>query len=226
VAAVSGAALLFLTAAVMAQSQAPARLAQAPTAAIQQQTSEAPSELTAASDWPRIYIKDVYVRDAVRGALQGASEWLGAPRCQALLSEFSDKQGRVLGDRLLELKMSLAKYLRVVIIENGETHARCGDEGVLAFTVAGSRMIHVCGRAFARAAQRDAQEVRQQWFMSCFTRSVSARIRHPPATLLIGSGNCAGRGAPLMILWRPTPNGMCGYSSRVIVSEFSGQKSL
>jgi hypothetical protein len=118
------------------------------------------SDPTTASNWPRIYIKDVYVRDAVRGALQGASEWLGAPRCQALLTEFSDKQGRALRDRLAELKMSLAQYLSVLIVEDGETHTRCGEQGVLAFTVVGSRVIHVCGRAFARAAQRDAQEVR------------------------------------------------------------------
>ena len=158
VAAVSAAAVLFLTAPIRGQSPPPERLE--PTAAIQHQAAEGASERMKASNWPRIYIKDVYVRDAVRGALQGASEWLGAPKCDALLSEFSDKQGRPLRDRLAELKMSLAEYLSVLIVEDGETHARCAEEGVLAFTVVGSRVIHVCGRAFARAAQRDAQQVR------------------------------------------------------------------
>lgn len=142
-AAVSAAALLFLTAPIRGQHLA----------------AEGASEPTRGSNWPRIYISDLFVRDAVRGALQGASEWLGAPRCQELLSEFSDRQGRVLRDRLAELNMSLADYLGVLIVENGETHARCGEQGVLAFTVVGSRVIRVCGRAFARAA-KDAKEVR------------------------------------------------------------------
>jgi hypothetical protein len=159
VTAVSAAALLFLTAPIRGQSPPPERLAPGLTVA-SHQTAEAASERTRVSNWPRIYIKDVYVRDAVRAALQGASEWLGAPRCQALLTEFSDTQGRALRDRLTELKMSLAEYLRMLIVEDDETHAPCTQQGVLAFTVVGSRVIHVCGRTFARAAERDAQEVR------------------------------------------------------------------
>jgi hypothetical protein len=61
---------------------------------------------------------------------------------------------------LAELNMSVAEYLVAIIVEDGDMHPRCGDQGVLAFTVVGSRVIYVCGRAFARAAQHDAEEVK------------------------------------------------------------------
>ena len=110
--------------------------------------------------WSRIYIKDPYVRDAVGLALRGASEWLQAPKCQALLTEFSDQKGRALTERLVELGMSLPDYVTAIIVQDGETHTQCGEQGVLAFTIVGSRVIHVCGRTFARAAQRDPEEAR------------------------------------------------------------------
>jgi hypothetical protein len=112
------------------------------------------------SHWSRIYIDDVYVRDAVERTLWKAAQSLQAPKCQTLLTEFSDQRGRALTERLGELKMSIAEYLDAIIVEDRERHPRCGDEGVLAFTVVGSRIIYVCGRAFARAAQRDAEEAR------------------------------------------------------------------
>ena len=106
----------------------------------------------------RIYITDGYLRDAVDHALRQAAESLESPKCQTLLTEFSDQQGRPLTKRLADLKMSLAEYVVAIIVEDGERYARCRDEVALAFTVVGSRVIHVCGRAFARAAQRDAEE--------------------------------------------------------------------
>lgn len=119
VAAVS-AALLFTIVPMRGQGPPPERLAPG-------MTATSPSEPTRTLNWPRIYIKDSYVRDAVRGALQGASEWLLAPKCQALLSEFSDKRGRVLTERLGELKMTLAEYLGFLIVEDGETHRRAAS---------------------------------------------------------------------------------------------------
>jgi hypothetical protein len=118
------------------------------------------AQTPATPGWSRIYIKDPYVRDAVGLALRGAAEWLQAQKCQGLLTEFSDRRGRALTERLGELRMSLAEYVNALIVEDGEPYRQCGEQGVLAFTVVGSRVIHVCGRVFARAAQRDGEEAR------------------------------------------------------------------
>lgn len=110
--------------------------------------------------WSRIYVKDVYVHDAVARSLDGASELLKTPKCQGLFSEFVDRQGRPLTERLTELKLSVAEYLPAVIFEDGDTHRQCAREEVLAFTSIGSRVVHVCGPAFVRAWHRDPSETR------------------------------------------------------------------
>ena len=110
--------------------------------------------------WPRLYIKDAYVRDAVSEALDGAGERLSTPQCQGLLSEFADRRGRLLRDRLVDLNLDLNDYLRALIFEDGERQRPCSKHGVLAFTTIGGRIIFVCGRTFARAWRRDPAEVR------------------------------------------------------------------
>jgi hypothetical protein len=110
--------------------------------------------------WPRLHIKDAHVRDAVSRALDGVAEKLDTPQCQLLLSEFADRQGRPLRDKLIELGLDLNNYLRALIFEDGERQRPCNEQGVLAFTTIGGRIIFVCGRTFARAWQRDAGEVR------------------------------------------------------------------
>jgi DNA-binding transcriptional regulator of glucitol operon len=139
---------------VVAQSPKPEESTSAPTAGNQRLASTASSN----QNWTRIYIKDPSVRDAVRRALQTASVALQTSKCQALLTEFSDQHGRALTERLTELKMNVGEYLTFLVVEDGETDARCGEQGVLAFTIVGSRVIRVCGRAFARVAERDAEE--------------------------------------------------------------------
>ena len=115
---------------------------------------------TPESKWSRVYIDDVYVRDAVVRSLDGAAEWLNAAKCQSLLSEFADQHGRPLHERLAALNMTLATYLGVLIFDDGEARPQCERSGILAFTAAGSRVVRVCGRAFARAWQREPLEGR------------------------------------------------------------------
>ena len=110
--------------------------------------------------WPRLYIKEVYVRDALGKSLDAAAELLKTPRCQSLLSEFTDQRGRLLTERLAELNLSLAEYLRAVIFEDGDAHPRCRNGEALAFTSIGSRVVHVCGPAFVRAWRREPSEAR------------------------------------------------------------------
>ena len=102
----------------------------------------------------------MYVRDAVVRSLDGAAEWLNAAKCQSLLSEFADQHGRPLHERLAALNMTLATYLGVLIFDDGEARPQCKRSGILAFTAAGSRVVRVCGRAFARAWQREPLEGR------------------------------------------------------------------
>jgi hypothetical protein len=115
---------------------------------------------TPESRWSRVYIHDAYVRDAVVRSLDGASEWLEAPKCQSLLSEFADRHGRPLQERLATLNMTLAGYLSVLIFEDGEARPQCERPSVLAFTAAGDRIVRVCGRSFAKAWQREPLEGR------------------------------------------------------------------
>lgn len=115
---------------------------------------------TSESGWSRIYIDDGYVRDAVDRSLSGAAEWLGTAKCQALLSEFTDLRGRPLQERLAEFGGTLADYLRILVFEDGEGHRPCEPPGVLAFTAPNSRVVLVCGRAFARSWKRAPEEGR------------------------------------------------------------------
>jgi hypothetical protein len=110
-------------------------------------------------EWPRIVIKDVYTRDAAKGALKGAHQLLGKPVCQSLFSEFQDARGRPLTEKLRELSVTPQSYLELVYFFDGEQSGACKRDGVLAFTEPGSRVIHLCGRYFERASRRDAREV-------------------------------------------------------------------
>jgi len=112
------------------------------------------------SRWTRIYIDDVYVRDAVGRSLDGAADWLKSAKCQSLLSEFADQDGRLLRKRLGALALTLGAYLRILVFEDGERHPPCERPGILAYTAANSRVIRVCGRTFARASQHDPPEGR------------------------------------------------------------------
>jgi hypothetical protein len=110
--------------------------------------------------WPRLHIEDPYVRDAVNGALDGVGERLNTPQCQVLLSEFADRRGRPLRDRLVDLNLDLNDYLRALIFADGGWQRPCKEHGVLAFTTIGGRIVYVCGHTFARAWRRDPAEVR------------------------------------------------------------------
>ena len=112
------------------------------------------------SEWSRIYIRDVYVRDAVAEALDGAAEWLTTTKCRSLLTEFLDQHGRPLQQTLQVLNVTLSDYLHIVVFADGETRTPCVRGEVLAFTAAGSRVVRVCGRVFAKASQRDRREAR------------------------------------------------------------------
>lgn len=98
--------------------------------------------------WARVRINDPLVATYVRHALAEAAMLLAAPRCQTILTEFHDQRDRALVDRLRELEVDIASYLQLVVLIDGSENQRCGDTP--AYTVAGSRVVRVCGGSVTR----------------------------------------------------------------------------
>ena len=91
-------------------------------------------------------------------AVTAASKWLAGDGCQSILFEFRDDRGLPLSAKLDELKTTAEAYLRWIVFCDGERHRACDGQGILAFTVRHSRVVHVCGRQFERASRRDARD--------------------------------------------------------------------
>jgi hypothetical protein len=106
----------------------------------------------------RVVIADVHTRLAARKALVAAAEWLRAPRCRAVFSEFLDRGGRPLTHKLAALGVTGEAYLGLVVFLDDPLSGRCANHGTLAFTSCGSRVVYLCGREFERAWRRDAAQ--------------------------------------------------------------------
>ena len=118
--------------------------------------SAAPAQPSDVGGRFRVVIADVYTRDAVRKALIGAAGWLRTPRCTTVFSEFLDRRGRPLSERLDGLGVTGEAYLGLVVFLDDPLSVRCANHGTLAFTTSGSRVVYLCGREFERAWRRDA----------------------------------------------------------------------
>ncbi|AMY07639.1 hypothetical protein LuPra_00813 [Luteitalea pratensis] len=143
--------LFFLVRAVPALGQASASLALASPAAgtVASDVSRASPGSTAAGS--RVYIADTRVRRAAESALQIASTQAATRRCQRVLSEFVDGGQPPLTARLNALKLPLQEYVRTVVFVDGGSLPAC-RKSVLAVTMPGSRVVHLCGAAFADVA--------------------------------------------------------------------------
>jgi hypothetical protein len=80
----------------------------------------------------------------VRQAVQGAALRLAAPACAAVMTDFSDGDGRPLRDRLAELRLDAPAYTRSVFFYDGSDDAPCRRPRVYAFTTPGSRVVRAC----------------------------------------------------------------------------------
>ena len=85
---------------------------------------------------------------AVRGAVDRASARLGKPRCQDVLSDFTDELGQPLGAKLQASGRTPAQALRVLRFFDDGMAPQCQTGTVMAFTHPGSQVIRVCGRQF------------------------------------------------------------------------------
>ena len=88
-------------------------------------------------------------RMAVAAAVEGARLRLEDARCSGLLVELRDADGRSLTATLESAGQSPAQYLAGVYFVAGDERRCRADEATTAFTVPGSRVVHVCVDRFA-----------------------------------------------------------------------------
>ena len=111
-------------------------------------------------EWPRVYIADPFVHEAARRTLDTVVQHLSFQGCQDVLSDFVDARGQSLTAVLAQMHLSAEEYLERLIFVDGARHARCGGDGILAFTSPGSRVVYLCGRDFFRMWQREPEQTR------------------------------------------------------------------
>ena len=92
---------------------------------------------------------DGKARMAVAAAVEGARLRLEDARCSGLLVELTDADGRPLTATLESAGQSPAQYLAGVYFVAGDERRCRADEATTAFTVPGSRVVHVCVDRFA-----------------------------------------------------------------------------
>ena len=95
-------------------------------------------------------------RMAMARAIQGAARRLDHAECQGLLDEFADASGRPLRSVLEAQSLGIRDYLDRVLFYDAPS-AACQGATLAGMTEAGSRVIRVCGRRFARAMTENAR---------------------------------------------------------------------
>jgi hypothetical protein len=87
----------------------------------------------------------------VQHAIDGAMHRLDAPECQRVFTDFADPIGRSLRATLDGDGIDGAGFLaNLRFVEAGNTDQCLKQPELMAFTAPGFRVIHVCGRHFAR----------------------------------------------------------------------------
>ena len=92
---------------------------------------------------------DGKARMAVAAAVDGARLRLEDARCRTLLTEFGDADGRPLTAKLEATGQTAADYLAGVYFVAGDERRCRADDVTTAFTMPGSRVVHVCVNRFA-----------------------------------------------------------------------------
>jgi hypothetical protein len=108
----------------------------------------------AAKKGPKVYVSGPAAL-AVARAFSGARRKLEDPRCQELLTDFTDPEGRMLRENLGGDTPAL--YLDRLVIRDGEIpkgSGRCRHAAAGAFTVRGSGVVFLCGRNFVQQGPR------------------------------------------------------------------------
>jgi hypothetical protein len=85
----------------------------------------------------------------LQDALDDAARRLSDSRCQEIVNDFVDGNGRPLAETLRAIGQSFPGYLGLVLFYDGTSTEACGGERVLAWTTPGHRALHVCRERFA-----------------------------------------------------------------------------
>ena len=99
--------------------------------------------------WPLIHIPDPLVRQTAIAALEAASARFADVDCGKILTDFDDGSGRTLADRMSAVAVDIRAYLKMITFMDDTRHRLCVG-GVLAFTVAGGRVVRVCTEELKR----------------------------------------------------------------------------
>jgi len=87
-------------------------------------------------------------------AVEGAARRLNDPRCQQVLSDFTDANGLTLLEGLAVRRQSPLDHLRDVWFLKGDGQPLCNKRETSAFTVLGGRLVFMCPRLFRRPVQK------------------------------------------------------------------------
>lgn len=102
----------------------------------------------------RVYVADLIATLAVRDVLERASALLAEPGCGSVLTEFRDRQGRPLADRLVALDVDIRTYAAMIVFIDDSRHRQC-KSGAVAFTEPGGRVVRLCVDRLKEAWARD-----------------------------------------------------------------------
>jgi len=83
-------------------------------------------------------------------AVEGAARRLSDPRCQQVLSDFTDATGLTLLEGLATRRLSPLDHLHEVWFLKGDAQPLCNNRTTSAFTVPGGRLVFMCPRLFHR----------------------------------------------------------------------------
>ena len=105
---------------------------------------------------PRVHVADSEIQGLVKVAVLGAKHRLERPECQRLLTDFQDREGRLLLERLEFTGLTAPEYLfdRVWFVDGAGTPICQRDERTAAFTAPGHQVVRICTARFGKSFEQ------------------------------------------------------------------------
>jgi len=104
---------------------------------------------------------DKGTRRLLEPAVRAAQARLQGEGCEAVLDDFTDRDGRSLVEALQASGKSAAEYLGSLYFADGGAYRRCFDptSRVVALTIPGERVVRLCATAFQRLDPEEREAV-------------------------------------------------------------------